>query len=185
MDIVMKDQIAGLEARDLTEQQMEAMRSPMEGSMKYIGVIVAPVGILIAWSVLAGVLLFGCNTILGGEGKFKKIFSVVAWSYLVMMLGGVIKSFLIVSKGTSQGVTTSLALFLPMPGIGEKASLLYRFLSRLDIFTIWQIALWIIGLAVVYRFSPKKIANFVLPLWALYIVVAVLLGSILGPSLGM
>ncbi len=186
MDIVMKDQIARLEARDLTEQQMEVARSQkMEGAMKYIGVIATPVGTLIVWSVLAGVLLFGCNTILGGEGKFKKVFSVVAWSYLVMMLGGVIKSFLIVSKGTSQGVTTSLALFLPMPGIGEKASLLYRFLSRLDIFTIWQIALWIIGLAVVYRFSPKKIANFVLPLWALYIVVAVLLGSILGPSLGM
>lgn len=186
MDIVMKDQSARLEARDLTEQQMEVARSQkMEGAMKYIGVIATPVGTLIVWSVLAGVLLFGCNTILGGEGKFKKVFSVVAWSYLVMMLGGVIKSFLIVSKGTSQGVTTSLALFLPMPGIGEKASLLYRFLSRLDIFTIWQIALWIIGLAVVYRFSPKKIANFVLPLWALYIVVAVLLGSILGPSLGM
>jgi len=183
-DIVMKDQIARLEARDLPEQQMEAARSQMEGSMKYIGVIVAPIGTLIAWSVLAGVLLFGCNTILGGEGKFKKVFSVVAWSYLVMMLGAVIKSFLVVSKGTSQGVTTSLALFLPMPGIGEKASLLYRFLSRLDIFTIWQIALWTIGLAVVYRFSPKKIANFVLPLWAFYIVVAVLLGSIIGPSLG-
>ncbi len=184
MDIVMKDQIARLEARGLPEQQMEAARSQMEGPMKYIGVIVAPVGTLIVWSVFAGVLLFGCNTILGGEGKFKNVFSVVAWSYLVMMLGGVIKSFLIVSKGTSQGVTTSLALFLPMPGIGEKASLLNRFLARLDIFTIWQIALWIIGLAVMYRFSPKKIANFVLPLWALYIVIAVLLGSILGPSFG-
>jgi hypothetical protein len=184
MDIVMKDQIARLEARDLSEQQMEAARSQMEGAMKYIGVIIAPVGTLIVWSIFAGVLLFGCNTILGGEGKFKKVFSVVAWSYLVMVLGGVIKTFLIVSKGTSQGVTTSLALLLPMPGIGEKASLLYRFLSRLDIFTIWQIVLWIIGLAVVYRFSTKKIANFVLSLWALYIVIAVLIGSILGPSLG-
>ncbi len=184
MDIVMQDQIAGLEARDLPEEQMEAALSLMQGPMKYFGIIINIVFILISWLVFAGILLFGCNTILGGEGKFKNVFSVVAWSYLVMMLGGVIKTFLIVSKGTSQGVTTSLALLLPMPGIVEKASLLYRFLSRLDIFTIWQIVLWIIGLAVVYRFSTKKIANFVLSLWALYIVIAVLIGSILGPSLG-
>lgn len=121
---------------------------------------------------------------MGGETSYKKVFSIVAWSSLVALLGGILKTFLILSKGTGHGVVTSLAVLLPTPPLGHKASILYRFLSKFDLFTIWTLILWIIGLAVVYRFTTKKSSTFVLSLWAIWIVLSVTLGSVLGRGFG-
>jgi len=95
-----------------------------------------------------------------------------------------LRTYLVISNGTSFGVTTSLAILLPTPQVGESKTLLYRLLSRFDIFTIWTLVLWIIGLAVVYKFSTKKSATMVLTLWAIYIVLVVALGSLLGGIFG-
>ena len=184
MDIIVKERIADMEARGIPAEQMERAQSMMQGSMKYVSVVLTPVGFLIVWSILSGLLLLGCNTIMGGETKFKNIFSVVAWTSMVTTLGGIIHSFLVLSKGTTLGVSTNLSLFLPMPGIGQDSSILYRFLSKFDLFVVWQLILWIIGLAVVSRLTVKKSAAFVLSLWALYIVITVALGSVLGPRFG-
>lgn len=178
-DIGFKDRIALMEAQGRSSEEIEKTQSFMSGSLKYLGVIILPVGVLISWSILAGVMLIGCNSFMGGEAKFKKVFSIVAWSYLIMELGGILKSFLILSKGTTHGVTTSLAILVPLPELGEKSSLIFRFLSRLDLFTVWQLVLWIIGLSVVYRLPKEKSATFVLSLWGLYIVVTVLLGGLI------
>jgi hypothetical protein len=184
MDIGMKDQIARMEARNTPAAQIEAMQSRMEGPWKYIGVAFVPVAILAVWAVLAGILLFGGNTMMGGETKFKKVFSVMAWSSLVGMVGQILKTFLILSKGTSRGVVTSLAILLPTPELGEKTPILYRFLSRFDLFTIWELIIWIIGLAVIYRFETKKSAMLVLSLWVIWVLISVALGGLLGGMFG-
>jgi hypothetical protein len=121
---------------------------------------------------------------MGGETKFKKVFSVMAWSSLVGMVGQILKTFLILSKGTSRGVVTSLAILMPTPELGEKTPILYRFLSRFDLFTIWELIIWIIGLAVIYRFETKKSAMLVLSLWAIWVLISVALGGLLGGMFG-
>ena len=183
MDIGIKDRLAMMEARDMPAEQYEAARAQMEGPMKYIGIAIMPVAMIVIWGIIAGILLFGGNTIMGGEAKFKNVFSVVAWSSLVGALGAVIKTLLILSKGTSQGVSTSLAVLLPTPEWGQ-SSVLHRLLSKFDLFTIWELILWIVGLAVVYRFTTKKLATLVLSLWALWIVISVALGGVLGGVFG-
>jgi hypothetical protein len=122
---------------------------------------------------------------MGGEAKFKKVFSVVAWSSLVGVLAGIIKTPLILSKGTLQGVTTSLAILLPTPEPGQSPSVLYQLLTKFDVFTIWTIALYCIGLAVIYKFTTKKSATLVISLWIIWIIISVALGSIFGGMLGM
>ena len=77
LDIQVNDRIAMLEARDLPTEQMAAARSQMEGPAKYAGYIVGPIMILVVWAILSGIYLFVGNTVLGGESKFKKVFSVV------------------------------------------------------------------------------------------------------------
>ncbi len=183
MDIGIKDRLAAMEAQDISAERFEAAKAQMEGPMKYIQFVAIPVVTLILWAILAGILLFVGNTIMGGESKFKKIFSVVAWSSLVGLLGGILKTFLILSKGTTRGVVTSLAILLPTPEPGQ-SSVLHRLLSRFDLFTIWVLILWIIGLAVIYRFTTKKSATLVLSLWAIWIVISVALGGILGGMFG-
>ncbi len=184
MDIAIKDRVAIMRAKNVPAEQMEVMESRMQGPMKYAGMIVGPVATLIVWAILAGILLFGGNTIMGGETRYKKVFSVVAWSSLVGLVGGILKTFLILSKGTTRGVVTSLAVLLPTPPLGHKASVLYRFLSKFDLFTIWNLILWIIGLAVIYRFTTKKSSTLVLSLWAIWIVISITLGSILTVGFG-
>lgn len=184
MDIGMKDQIARMEARDMSTEQIETMQSRMEGPLKYVGIVFVPVAILAVWAVLSGILLFGGNTLMGGETKFKKVFSVMAWSSLVGIVGQILKTFLILSKGTSRGVVTSLAILLPTPELSQKTPILYRFLSNFDLFTIWELIIWIIGLAVIYRFETKKSAMFVLSLWAIWVLISVALGGLLGGIFG-
>ena len=178
MDIGIKDRFAVMEARDMPAEQMEMARQQIEGPMKYIGLGIAPIATLVVWAILAGILLFGGNTILGGESKFKKMFSLVAWSSLVGIVGGILKIFLILQKGTMHGVTTSLAILVPTPPIGDPGPILYRILTKLDLFTIWNLVLWIIGLAVIYKFSTKKTATFVITLQVIWIIISVALGGL-------
>ena len=185
MDIAIKDRLAAMEVQDIPAERFEAAQSQMEGPLKYIGLIVAPIGILIVWAIIAGILLFIGNTLMGGETKFKKVFSVVAWTSLIGLVGQILGTFLVISKGTTRGVGTNLAiLLLPTPELGQSSSFLYRFLSQFDIFTIWALALYIIGLAVIYRFTTKKSATLVIGVWAVYVVLAVVLGGVLSGFLG-
>ncbi|MBN2029405.1 YIP1 family protein [bacterium] len=184
MDIVLKDQIAQQQARGVSQEQIEA-QSNYQTIGKYVSGVFIIIGTLVSWVVVSAVFLFGGNTVMGGEAKFKKIFSVVAWTSLIGILGGLIKIPLILSKGTMQGVTTSLAILLPLPEPGENPSFLYQLFTRFDLFTIWTIALYCIGLAVVYQFTTKKAATLVISLWAIYIILSVTFGSLFGGFMGM
>jgi hypothetical protein len=93
-------------------------------------------------------------------------------------------TLLMLSKGTTQGIALDLAVFLDTPPIGEEKSTLYRIFSKFDIFTIWQIVLWIIGLAVTYKTTIKKAAVPIISLWVLWIIVSVAFGGFFE-SLGM
>jgi hypothetical protein len=185
MDIGIQDQLAMMEARDVPAERIEMARTQAAGPLKYLSIGFIPVVILIVWVVLAGIFLFVGNTVMGGESKFKKVFSVMAWSSLIGLVGEVLKTFLIMSKGTAQGVVTSLAILLPTPQAGQTPSVLYRLLSRFDVFTIWTMAIWIIGMAVIFRFTTKKSATLVLSLWAIYIILAVALGGLFSSFTGM
>ncbi len=179
-DIGLQDRIDMLQARGVPQEQIDMQSQMQEGPLRYISGIFIPIGTLLVWVVISALFLFGGNTIMGGETKFKKVFCVVAWSSLIGVLGGIIKTPLILSKGTTRGVTTSLAILLPTPELGQSGSVLYRLLTRFDVFTIWTIALYCIGLAAIYQFTTKKAAILVLTLWAIYIIIAVAFGSLLG-----
>jgi hypothetical protein len=72
-------------------------------------------------------------------------------------------------KKTAQ-VHTSLAAIMPS---GSDESLLFKILSHTDIFTIWEIWLISLGLAIVYKFSTKKAATLVIGLYLVYVIFAV------------
>ncbi|MFO7889643.1 MAG: Yip1 family protein [bacterium] len=185
MDITFSDQIEAMKARGMNSEQIQAAQKSMQGPIKYIGFIAAPIFILLAWLILSGIFLFTGNTIMGGRAQFKNVLAVVSWSGLIGIVQSALQTYLVISNGTSFGVTTSLAILLPTPQLGEDKTVLYRLLSRFDIFTFWTLILWIIGLAVVYKFSTKKSATMVLSLWAIYIVLVVAIGSLLGGVFGM
>jgi hypothetical protein len=177
-DIGMQDMLARFEASDMPQEQIDRIVEQSQGPGRYIQMAVVPVFMVVAWCFFAGVLLFTGNTILGGKSTFKKLLSMVSWSSLIGLLSAAIHTALIITKGTSQGVTTSLALLLADPEPGAKPSFLFRLLSKFDFFTIWEMVLWAIGTSVLYRFSMKKSAGMVAVLWVLWVIISVSLGGL-------
>jgi hypothetical protein len=183
-DIGIQDMMAKFQAREMPQEQIDKIAAQSQGAGKYIQMVLIPVAMLAIWAVFAGVLLFCGNTLLGGSAKFKKLFSMVSWSSFVGALAIVVNTAVILSKGTTQGVTTSLAVLMPVPGLSDKPSLLYRLLSKFDVFPDWSLILWAIGLSVIYRFTMKKSAGLVAALWAVWIVISIAFGSLFGPMFG-
>jgi hypothetical protein len=183
-DIGMQDMMAKFQAREMPQEQIDKIAAQSQGIGKYIGYVMIPVATLAIWAIFAGVLLFCGNTLLGGSAKFKKVFSMMSWSSLVGALAIIVNTAIILSKGTTQGVTTSLAVLLPVPGLSDKPSLLYRLISKFDLFTVWSLILWMIGLSVIYKFTMKKSAGLVIALWAVWIVISIAFGSLFGGMFG-
>jgi len=181
MDIGMADQMAKLEARDMPEAQMEMARNQMSGPLKYIQFVVIPIMMLITWCVVAGLHLFFTNVVFGGETTFKKMFAVTSWSSLIGVVSTLLRMVMVMSKGTSIGVTTSLAILLPTPGLNETPSILFRFLAHLDIFAIWGLILYTIGISAISKLDINKSSTVVIINWLIWILISIPLWSIFGP----
>ena len=67
---------------------------------------------LIGLFLLTSLVYFFCNIILGGEGSYKKVLSVVTYTSFVPILGAILKTPLILAKNSAD-VQTSLALLMP------------------------------------------------------------------------
>lgn len=184
MDIRQHDTIAMFEAQDKPPEMIEKVEQQMAGPAKYIQLVAVPVATLAIWAVLSGIILFAGSTILGGESKYKKVFSMVAWSGLISILGGAVQTLLILLKGTAHGVTTSLAVALPTPVLGQTPSLLYRILTQFDVFALWQMWFWVVGVSVLFRFTKQKSATMVFSIWVLWVIVSVVLGGLFSNTMG-
>jgi hypothetical protein len=151
-----------------TEEQVQqaiSMTSAMLVPMSLVGVIVMSVVILFIAAGIAHLLM----KMTGGKGRFRVARAVVAWSMLVTTLGSIVKLPLMVVKD-SMFVETSPTLFFANL---EPSDRLYRFLTTLDIFTLWWLVLLVVGLAVGYRTSYGKSTVAVVFLWILTVLITV------------
>ncbi len=180
LDIQLQDRLDIMQARDLPAEQIEMAQSQMEGPAKYIQFVAIPIVSLIILVIYSGIFLFTGNTILGGNGKFKPVFSGFAWSGLIGAVGYIVKTLLIMAKGTAHGVTTSLAAVMPAPEVGERGSLVYQLLTKTDIFMIWLLVVWGIGFSVIFKMSQNKSMTMVFSLWGIWIVISLGLASLFG-----
>jgi hypothetical protein len=131
------------------------------------------IGPPIMLAIVSGVFLFVGNVILGGKTSFKKVLSVTAWSWLIFSLAGLVMLPLVLSQETMQ-ISFSLATFMSEE---SKNTFLYLFLKKVEIFTIWWIAIYSIGLGVIYKAKTQKMAIAVGVVYLIYAVVGSALGG--------
>ena len=184
IDIQMDYRVEMMSAREMSQEQLDMAESQMQGPFKYIGFIIGPVFWLIMLVIIAALFYMAGNLMIGGDTSFKKVFAVVAWTALIGVVSFIIMTLLILSKGTMHGVALDLSILLDTPAIGEEKSVLYRLLSKFDIFVIWEMILYIIGLSVTYKSTVQKAAVPILGLWAIWIIISVAFGGVFE-SLGM
>jgi hypothetical protein len=173
-DIAINDQIAKVEKSDnipderkeLVIDQIEASK---EGPRKILyQYVVPPISILVLYALISAIFLFIGNIILGGKARFVQLLSVYSYSYLiVVLLGMIIKIPLILARQTTQ-INLSPAVFFTPEQIGQG---IFNFIQSFDIFNVWFIIVFGIGFAVIYGFSKPKGIISVIIAWLLYVLI--------------
>ncbi|MDZ7291036.1 MAG: YIP1 family protein [candidate division KSB1 bacterium] len=174
-DVIIQTQLEQLQNRpNMTQEQIEQAQPMME---KWTGIasIVAPlITTPLFYLIIAGVLMFIGNVILGGETRYNTLFSVTCWSGLITVLSSLINVPMMIKREVMESAT-SLGLLLPPE---QNKTTLYYFLSQIDFFMIWWVIVLGFGVAAAYRFSTRKAMTAVFVGWAIYVALAVLLKSI-------
>ncbi len=187
VDIAVNDQIRLIEQnenipdnqKDLIIDRMEASR---HGATGFLYTSIFPVITTFIVVVLISLIFWGIgNFILGGSARFKQVFSVYLYAYLIVaLLGSAIKVPLVLYQKTIH-VQTSLALLLPA---SQSKTILYNLLANFDVFTIWFLFVFGIGLATLYRFSQTTGLVAVFSTWFVWVMVKVSIGSLLLSRFG-
>ncbi len=178
MPIIRESQIqAMINQRGMSYEQATAAMERAGIFLKFFTPVITLLGVWVVAFAIAGVFFVVNNYVLGGEASYKKVLSVYSWTaFAVGVVATIVRVPLIMAKGSIY-VQTSLAAFLSED---QRGQILYRLLSKFDLFTIWMVILLIIGFGVTFRFSRGKSAASVLTLWGIYIVFSVLLGGLFG-----
>jgi hypothetical protein len=128
----------------------------------------APLLNVVFFAVIAAILLLVFR-LLGGEGNYKQAFSVTVYSWFPLLIQGILGLIILLAKGSVPAeqlpnlVMSNLGFLVDM----KQNPVAFALLSALDIFTIWTLALFIIGFSFVARVSRAKSAAVVLSLWVI------------------
>jgi hypothetical protein len=138
-----------------------------------IGVLGAPIGILIVAAVGLGI----ANLIFGAKTKFGTAFSVACYANMISVLGAMV-GILVMLFGDpdhfnpSAPVPTSLAFFMDQAHTSKP---LFALATSLDLFTFWYMAILGIGFAATTGGRSKPVTVFFafVAVWAVYVLAKV------------
>lgn len=165
-----------LEGSKMTEEQKEKaieMGSGMQKAGPYLGVLFTPVILLI----IAALIMLG-HKIMGAEGGFGAYFSVAVYSWFPQFIKGLLVTIILLA-GEPKTINEMMVAAYSNPGfLVDSATnpVLFAFLTKLDVFTIWSLILMTIGYSIVSRGSRMRSAVIVVGLWAVYVAI-----SLVGP----
>ena len=113
------------------------------------------IGLLLSWLMASAFLYFGV-LIAGGDVSFTGLFATLPWIWLPFALRDVVQTGYILYKNeliANQGLSYFVSTGKPVEDAGK---LLYNVLARVDLFTLWHLALVFVVLWVLPRFSKGK-----------------------------
>jgi hypothetical protein len=157
----------GVKLNDAAYARMEAglQRAP------YTGALGQAISLTLIALIIAGIALGVFNAILGGDGKFKQVYAIVAHSGVVITLATLFGLPLAYARETMSS-TTNLGVFVPFL---DENSLPARFLGSIDLFQVWWIVSLSIGLGVLYRKRTGPIATTMI---VIYVAIALIIAAI-------
>lgn len=150
-----QQQLATLSAEqaEMARAQIARLQQPQVLLATAIGT--GLIGLLLSWLMASAILYFGV-LIAGGDVSFTGLFATLPWTWLPFALRDVVqtgyilyKNELIANPGLSYFVSTGKL-------VEDAGNLLYNVLARVDLFTLWHLALVFVVLWVLPRFSKGK-----------------------------
>ena len=152
-----------------------------ESATRMVQPIIAIVLItFVSFTAVAGIFLLVGNYLFGGKAKYTQVLAVYAWGYMVAIPEAIVKIPMVLAKNSIHVYTSLALLFDPK----ESDTVLFKIANAVDLFSIWRLALWAIGLGVIYKFSKEKSNYIVIGLYAIYVFAYIGISSIFGGLIG-
>ncbi len=154
------------------DRAVEMIDSPM---MMGVTLVMVVLGTLLFYLVAAGTIGFGVGFVLGCKLRFRSAFEVVVWAGLVTLPGAVIHS---VMGWFQQTMDVRLSPAVLLPAMSEASKLeagLISFFQWMNPFSLWFLAVTIIGASVLSG-APRKNVTWVLA--GLYVAFAIVLSAV-------
>ena len=132
-------------------QEQASRQAGTDVSMDQLGIakwtirIFAVVGTPVFTAIIAGILILIFNVLMGGEAKFRQLFSATTHASIINFVGGMVTWPLIRAR---QDVEVTLALDLLVPGLSE--GYLYRVLHGINFFSLWTAIVLGIAISKIY-----------------------------------
>ncbi|MBU5673547.1 YIP1 family protein [Paenibacillus brevis] len=142
-------------------------------STKIMGWVMAP--LTIAFMVfLGGLVYLLLNLIVRGEAKYMQLVTMITFAMLPSTIGGLITAILVYTTGAASITDISLSLGAL---VADKESLLYHLLSIINPFSLWGLALYVIGSSVMMNRPRKTVGIWIIGAWLIISIIS--LGSLL------
>ena len=174
----------GKSISDLTDQQKEGIEKQVQMSVKIQKVLPVLQAIFIPIFVaILSLVFWGAGVLLGGQTTFKKVFSVTAYAFaMVMSVCTVILNTLVAFLRNPEDINVLKGIAMTNPGMlmpDGTNKMLTALLGQIDVLNIWFLILITIGLAAVSKnMRPSRAAVAVFGLWSIWLVVRVGLAAI-------
>lgn len=150
-----QQQLANLPAEqaEMVRAQIARLQQPQVLLATAIGT--GLMGLLLSWLMASAILYFSV-LIAGGDVSFTGLFATLPWTWLPFALRDVVQTGYIVYKNELIA-NPGLSYFVSTGKLVEDAgNLLYNAVARVDLFTLWHLALVFVVLWVLPRFSKGK-----------------------------
>lgn len=140
-------------------------------STRVMSWVMAPLTVAIM-VFLAGVLYLLLNLIVRGEAKYMQLITMITFAMLPGMIGGLISAILVNATGAASVTDISLSLGAL---VADKNSMLFHLLSLINPFSLWGLALYVIGSSVMMERPRKAVGIWIIGTWLIISVGSLLL----------
>ena len=169
LQAMQQQQREAMQARGMSQQDID-QQMKIAGKFGQVITYLVPLFGLIWIFIVAGVLYLAFR-IMGGDATFHQALSTVFYSWMPLVIGGIITTIVVMMRGK---VDPSMMGNIVKSHLGiltnaKDHPVLFALLSAIDLFNIWTVVLLIIGFAIMSRFSKMKSAVIVLTMWFLAI----------------
>ncbi len=144
-----------LDATDLTQLEGTGFDQEMFKKVSiYTGVAFSPIGVA-AMVFITGLLLLLVNLVVRGEAKYMQLVKVTILATIPSLINGVLTGILanVTDAQNVNDLTISLGAVME-----QKSGFLFGIASMINPFTIWYVALMVIGTAVMAQRPVKRVA---------------------------
>jgi hypothetical protein len=174
--VASQERMAEQQGMELSEEQQAQMEGLVASPLIIVvfPAIGAVLGVAIGWLTWSGILYLA-GMAFGGRSTFGALLGVVVWTWLPYALRGLLQTAYILISGqliTHPGLSGLVSsapsveeMIAAPPSLGQLA--LTSFLTQVDLFLFWRLALMAVGVVVVMRLPWRKAVPIVVGVWLL------------------